>query len=336
MTAVAAPLEERPLPTPRPADDEVLVRVRAAGICRSDVHYRAGAPSPRALPRTLGHEIAGEVVSAGASVRGLPAGTRVAVNYVLHCGVCDRCRAGRENHCASVGMIGASRDGGYAEYVAVPARNALPIPASLAFEHAAVMMCSTATAYHALRLADLRAGESVCVVGLGGLGASAVELARALGASKVVAVERLPEKRALAATFGAIGVEPGEGLTERLRAATGGRGLDVVIDLVAHAATTHAALAAMAHGGRLVSVALSREPLTLDPYRDLIGRELRVMGSNDHWTTELHELIALAERGAIDLSRVVSRTVALDGALINAVFDAVESGTEHFRTVIRP
>ncbi|MGH9885256.1 MAG: alcohol dehydrogenase catalytic domain-containing protein [bacterium] len=336
LIATGAPLEERALPLPTPAAGEVLVEVRAAGICHSDVHYRAGAPRPKMLPRTLGHEIAGVVSAVGPGVASLQPGARVAVNYVLHCGDCTHCRAGRENYCALVGMIGSSRDGGYADHVLVPARNALPIPDTLPFERAAIMMCSTATAFHALRVAALAPRESLCVLGFGGLGLSAAALAPVLFAGAVIVVDTVADKLAAARAMGARTVEPGPLLSEHIRQAADGRGVDVVLDFVGHAATTHAALGALAHGGRLVSVALSRETLPIDPYLDLIAREVRILGCNDHLASELRELVDLAGRGALDLSRAVTRTIPLSAAAINVVFDEIEARTSHFRTVIVP
>jgi D-arabinose 1-dehydrogenase-like Zn-dependent alcohol dehydrogenase len=233
-------------------------------------------------------------------------------------------------------MLGSSRDGGYADYIVVPARNALPIPEALPFEQAAVMMCSTATAYHALRLANVARGEAVCVLGFGGLGVSAVQLAGLLEAGHVLVVDRVPAKLEAAAGFGAQAVPADGDLEAALRGATQGRGVDVVLDFVGRTATTRAALDALAPGGRLVSVALSSDPLTLDPYRDLIGRELRVLGSNDHLTSELRELIALAERGALDLGAAVTRTLPLEAVAVNQVFDEIAAQTAHFRSVIVP
>src|SRR4051812_10017114 len=172
LTQLRSPLIDDEIEEPVAGPGEVVVEIRAAGICHSDAHYRAGGGSVN-LPLTLGHEIAGVV-----------SGTdqRVALHY-LH-------DDGR--------MLGKEVDGGYAERIVVPAANAVPIPNGVSFEAAAVMMCSTATAYHALRLAALRTGESVAIIGFGGLGASAVQLAKVLGASRVFAVDRVPEKLELA------------------------------------------------------------------------------------------------------------------------------------------
>src|SRR5436190_6327535 len=172
-----APLVEQIVDDPVAGDGDVVVEVRCAGICHSDAHYRADASRVR-LPVTLGHEIAGVI-----------AGTnqRVALHYLMPNG----------------DMLGKERDGGYAERVVVPAANAIPIPDAVSFEQAAIMMCSTATALHALRLAAMQPGESVGIVGFGGLGISALHLARALGASRIVVSDVVPEKLALARRLGA-------------------------------------------------------------------------------------------------------------------------------------
>jgi D-arabinose 1-dehydrogenase-like Zn-dependent alcohol dehydrogenase len=336
LVAPGRPLEEAVSPNPDPGPGEVLIEVRAAGICHSDAHYRQGSPSPRELPRTLGHEISGVVTATGPGVSRVALGARVAVNYVLHCGTCPECRRGQENHCPSVGMIGSSRDGGHAELVVVPERNVLPIPESLSFPQAAVMMCSTATAYHALRLAGLASGESVCLLGFGGLGLSALLVARAIGPHFVLAVDRVPEKLAAAARLGAHPLEASPDLAAALLSATEGRGVDVVLDFAGRPQTTEAALQSLARRGRLVAVALSNEPVAVRPYRDLIGGEARLLGCNDHLTSELGELITLARNGSLDLSPAITRTVPLEAAAINQALDEMDAGTPHFRTVVVP
>src|SRR5947208_10766191 len=177
MLRERAPLVEQIVDDPQPAPGEVIVDIRCAGICHSDAHYRADASRVR-LPVTLGHEIAGVVSGTG---------ERVAVHYLMPNG----------------DMIGKERDGGFAERIAVPRENLVPIPDEVSFEQAAIVMCSTATALHALRLASFTRGESLGIVGFGGLGISALQLARVLGASRIVVSDVVPEKLALARRLGA-------------------------------------------------------------------------------------------------------------------------------------
>ena len=198
-------LQETPIPAIGPAD--VLVRVRAAGICHSDVHYRSGVSPAGPLPITLGHEVAGTVARVGELVTSLQPGDRVCLHYMVTCGHCAYCDRGTEQFCTSGQMIGKHRDGGYAEFIAVPARSVFPLPAEIPFEQGAVMMCSSATALHALRKGRLQAGESLAVFGAGGLGMSAIQLARALGALAVYAIDLDAGRLALAEQLGAVPID---------------------------------------------------------------------------------------------------------------------------------
>jgi 2-desacetyl-2-hydroxyethyl bacteriochlorophyllide A dehydrogenase len=297
LTQLKSLLVDDDIAAPIAGDGELLVDIRAAGICHSDAHYRAGGGSVN-LPLTLGHEIAGVVADTG---------QRVALHY-LH-------DDGR--------MLGKEVDGGYAERIVVPAANAVPIPDGVSFEAAAVMMCSTATAYHALRLAGMRAGESVAIIGFGGLGASAVQLAKVLGADRVFAVDRVPEKLELARSFGAIPV-----------AAAELRDIDVALDFAGHPATSLQALRSLRRGGRIMIVAINLRELAIDPYRDVLANERHIIGVSDHTRDELVELLELARRGVIEMSRVITRRVGLDADSINAVLDDLDRGTTHLRTVI--
>jgi len=297
LTQLRSPLINDDIDEPSAGPGEAVVEIRAAGICHSDAHYRAGGGTVT-LPLTLGHEIAGVV-----------AGTdrRVALHY-LH-------DDGR--------MLGKEVDGGYAERIVVPEANLVPIPDGVPFDAAAVMMCSTATAYHALRLASLRAGESVAIIGFGGLGASAAQLAKVMGASKVFAVDRVRDKLDLAQSFGAI-----PAAVEELR------DIDIALDFAGHPATTLAALRSLRRGGRIMIVAINLRELAIDPYRDVLANERHIIGVSDHTRDELVELLAMAAQGLLDMTRVITRRVPLDADAINGVLDDLDAGTAHLRTVI--
>ncbi len=337
MVAPGRPLEAQELPLPTVGDGDVLVRVRAAGICHSDAHYRAGRVPVRPLPMTLGHEIAGVVERVGARVAGLRPGDRVCLHYLLTCGRCPACRTGDEQFCVEGSMLGHYTDGGYAEYIAVPARNAVPLPTEIPFEHGAVMMCSSATALHALRKSRIRPGETVAVFGVGGLGMSAVQLARAFGALDVYAVDIREDKLALASALGAIPVnaDTGDPLAP-IKAQTAGRGVDVALELIGSPRTMRQAVQSLAPLGRAVMVGLAHEPLEIDVYWELLGKEAEIIGSNDHLLPELYALIAYVRRGVLDLTRVVTRTVPLDAGIVNAALDDLERFGGGIRTVIVP
>ena len=156
---VRKPLEDADIPIPEIGSSDVLIRVAAAGICHSDAHYRAGISKIEHLPLTLGHEVAGRVEEVGSDVTHLSAGDRVCVHYLVHCGNCKFCGRGLEQFCRSGQMIGKHRDGGYAEFIKVPGANAFPLPHEIPFEVGAIMMCSSATALHALNKARFKAGS---------------------------------------------------------------------------------------------------------------------------------------------------------------------------------
>jgi 2-desacetyl-2-hydroxyethyl bacteriochlorophyllide A dehydrogenase len=337
LVEVRAPLSAQDIPVPAIGEGDVLIRVRAAGICHSDVHYRAGTSPVQPLPRTLGHEVAGVVEQVGEGVTVVSVGDRVCVHYVLSCGQCHYCRGGNEQFCVRYNMVGRHADGGYAEYIAVPEHNAVLLPGEIPFEHGAVLMCSSATSFHALRKSRLRAGESVAVFGVGGLGISAVQLAFAFGALDVYAVDINAGKLALAEKYGAIPVNAASGdPVERIRGLTGGRGVDVALELIGLPLTMKQAVQCLANMGRAVLAGISDQPLKIDTYSELLGREAEIIGTNDHLLHELPLLLELARRGKLELSEAVTRTVPLDAGAINGVLDNLERFHGDVRTVIVP
>jgi propanol-preferring alcohol dehydrogenase len=234
-------------------------------------------------------------------------------------------------------MIGHFRDGGWAEHIVVPERNCVLLPDEISFVHGAVLMCSSATALHALRKGRLQGGERVAVFGVGGLGMSAVQLARALGAREVYAVDLDDAKLALAATYGAIPIQPRDGdVVQAIRRYTHGQGVDVSLELIGLATTMQQAVQCLAIQGRAVIAGLANAPLSIDTYRDLLGREAEIIGANDHLLQEMPLLLDFARRGVLDLSAVVQRTVPLEAGAVNAVLDALDVYGAAVRTVIVP
>ena len=337
LVAIGEPLEAREIPVTDPREQEVLVRVEAAGICHSDAHYRAGTSPAGPPPIPLGHEVAGVIEKAGAAVSGLPPGDRVCLHYLVTCGACFWCSAGNEQFCPHGQMLGKHRDGGYAEFITVPARNAVPLPAELSSAAGALMMCSSATSFHALRKARLAPGETVAVFGVGGLGLSAVQLARACGALDVFAVDLDADKLRLAAGFGARPIHAGEAdPVEAIRAETAGRGVDVALELIGLPQTMQQAVRSLAILGRAALAGITALPFAVDSYQELIGKEGEVIGVSDHLLSELPLLIELVRRGALDLDAIVSSTVPLEEGAINSVLDDLEQFRGEVRAVITP
>jgi propanol-preferring alcohol dehydrogenase len=336
LTGIGEPLRLREVPMPQPGPDDVLVRIKAAGICHSDAHYRAGVSIPPALPVTLGHEMAGVAEKTGANVKHIVAGDRVCVHYMAFCGLCHFCSMGREQFCATGQMIGKHRDGGYAQWALVPARSVFVLPGEISFEAAAVMMCSSATSLHALNKARLQPGESVAIFGFGGLGFSALQLALARGAGGVYAVDINPAKLKLAADFGAIPVDARRGdPVGQIQQMTKGRGVDVALELIGLPETMDAAVRCLTVFGRAALVGLTRKSFEVAPYHNVINKEAEVIGVSDHLASELPLLLEMARQGKLRFPADTLRGIPLDATAINETLDALERGADQIRTVIQ-
>lgn len=336
LVQVGKPLEHADIPIPKIGSSEVLIRVAAAGICHSDAHYRAGISKLDNLPLTLGHETAGRVEEVGAQVANLAAGDRVCVHYLVTCGRCDFCKRGKEQFCRQAQMIGKHRDGGYAEFINVPGANAFPLPDEIPFEVGAIMMCSSATALHALNKARFKAGERIAIFGFGGLGFSALQLARAYDCGDVYVVEINPAKLASAAGMGAIAIDARSDPVDQIKDSTAGRGVDVALELIGSAKTMRQAVLCLGPLGRAALVGLTTESMSILPYTQLINKETEIIGVSDHLATELPALIEFARSGKLRFPPETLRAVNLDAAQINAALDALQDSIDHVRTVIVP
>jgi propanol-preferring alcohol dehydrogenase len=336
LTGIGQPLESRDLPVPQPGADDVLVKIKAAGICHSDAHYRAGVSAITSLPVTLGHEMAGLAEKTGQNVKHIVAGDRVCIHYLAFCGVCRFCALGQEQFCAAGQMIGKHRDGGYAEWVLVPAGSVFKLPPEISFEAAAVMMCSSATSLHALNKARLQPGESAAIFGFGGLGFSALQLARARGAGNVYAVDINPAKLKTAAEFGAIPIDARQGDPARqIQQLTKGRGVDVALELIGLPETMEAAVRCLGRFGRAALVGLTQKSFAVTPYQEIINKEAEIIGVSDHLAAELPSLLEMARTGRLQFPAETIRTIPLQAAAVNATLDGLELGTGQIRTVIQ-
>lgn len=337
LTKIGSPLEEQRVDVPPLERNDVLIRVRAAGICHSDAHYRAGVSPVAQLQITLGHEVAGVVEVTGSAVRNFKPGDRVCLHYLVTCGECEFCRAGNEQFCVRAEMIGKHRDGGYADFIAVPERSVFRLPDEIPFEQGAIMMCSSATSLHALRKARLRPGETVAVFGVGGLGISAIQLAKALGAGPVFAVDINQHKLELAAGFGATAIDAAAGdPVVQLRDLTQGRGVDVALELVGLPVTMKQAVQSVGVLGRAALVGLTQGSFEVAPYHELINKEAEIIGVSDHLASEIPALLDFVQGGKLDLSGDLIRTVPLEAAAINDALDRLGEFSDDLRTVILP
>jgi D-arabinose 1-dehydrogenase-like Zn-dependent alcohol dehydrogenase len=336
LSQVGKPLEEAEVAVPEIAASDVLIRVEACGICHSDQHYRAGISRIGLLPVTLGHEIAGRIEKVGADVKQVRPGDRVCVHYLAYCGSCEFCVRGLEQFCRTGQMIGKHRDGGYAEFIKVPGRNAFVLPDQVSFEVGAIMMCSSATALHALNKARFKPGESIAIFGFGGLGFSALQLARAFDCDQIYVVEINPAKLASIEMLGAVAIDANKGNpVEQITDATNGKGVDVSLELIGSAKTMRQAVQCLGALGRAALVGLTAESMPIFPYTDLINKEGEIIGVSDHLAAELPTLIEFARSGKLHFPRDALRFVDLDAEQINASLDAFQNSIDHVRTVIK-
>jgi len=317
-------VEERQ--TPKPGPGQVLVRVRAVGLCGSDVHYythgRIGDQVVRE-PMIVGHEAAGEVAAVGPGVEGLLAGARVAIEPALSCGKCEWCTTGRPNECPGVRFFSTPPvDGVMCEFVVAEREQCAAIPDSMSFEEAA-MLEPLQVAVHATNLGGTVPGETVAVIGAGCIGLGCMELARVGGAAQIIMTDRLDYRLKLARSLGAdatVNVEkedPGAALA-RL---TGGRGADLVLECTNRASGPPQALEAAAIGGRVVLVGIPQEDeVTLDPHRAR-RKELRVQFVRRS-RFALRQALRLVESKRVDVASWVTHRFGLAEA--KKAFDLVE------------
>lgn len=317
---------------PVPGPDSVVLEVVAAGVCGTDHHLVAGELGVAAgtIP---GHEIAGRIAAVGADVDRWGEGDAVVALGQVVCGTCPACGSGHTNRCSRPEVFGIGRPGGFAEYVAVPARCLVTLPEDVDPAVGAIATDAIATPYHALTaVGELRSGETVAVVGAGGLGVHAVGLARLLGAGRIVAADPSAAARDLALAAGADDVfDPTahDDAGRALRKLTGG--VDAAFEFVGAASTVEMGIAALGQGGRLVVVGVGLDRPRLPPVVRFVGTELAVRGSFGSTFAELEAVVDIVASGRLDTSASVSRRVGLDAAP-----DLFSGPTAAGRTVIEP
>jgi 6-hydroxycyclohex-1-ene-1-carbonyl-CoA dehydrogenase len=322
-------------PTPSPGAGEALVKVAACGVCHTDLHYvDHGTPTFKKPPIVLGHEVAGTVIGLEAGGRGVAEGDRVLIPAVLSCGRCRSCREGRENICERGQMLGNHVDGGYAEYVTVPADQLVPLPDQIPLVEGAVIADALTTPYHAVvHRGRVRPGDWVAVIGCGGVGLNLIQMATAVGA-QVVAVDVDRRKLEWARRLGAVTtLEPAavDRVDKEIRRFTGG-GADVAFEAVGKPETQKLALECLRTGGRAVLVGYSPGEMSLNSGR-VMFRELEIMGSLGCRPVDYPRVVELVREGRIRLTELVTHRFPLEQ--IDRAFDTLRSG-DAIRSVVIP
>jgi L-iditol 2-dehydrogenase len=272
------------VPAPVPGAEEILVRVAACGICGSDVHGYDGTSGRRIPPIVMGHEAAGVVAAAGAGVTGFKAGDRVTFDSTVYCGECEFCRQGEINLCNNRQVIGVScgdyrRAGAFAEFVVVPQRIAYHLPDALEFAQAA-MLEAVSVALHAVRISEMKGGETTLVIGAGMIGLLTLQAAKAGGAARVLVADIDQTRLQRATSVGAdetLLLSGGELVKEVLRR-TEGRGVDLVLEAVGREETIAASIASVRKGGTVTLIG-NISPEVKIPLQVVVSRQIRLQGS---------------------------------------------------------
>lgn len=302
-----------------PAPGEVTVAVSWCGICGTDLEEYLDGPvviptephplTGRMAPLIMGHEVAGRVAAVGDGVDGLREGDLVAVDGLIFCGECYWCRRHRVNLCGKMASIGLMADGGLAEKLTVQAATCLRVPEGVADDHAPLAE-PVSVAVRTIRRSRLRVGERIVILGAGTIGLALVQVARVGGASEIAVVDPIPFRRDLAEKFGAVAVEPGDGLAERL--AVGGVGADVVVDATGLSTQPGVAASLVRSGGRAVVVGLPPEPSTIDVL-DLVLREVELIGSLSHiYDEDFRIAIDLIADSRVEVEPLITHRIGLD------------------------
>ncbi len=349
-------LEDIPVPTPRAG--EVLVKLTSCGVCHTDLHVIKGEVA-FPMPCVLGHEISGVVAALGPGVQALQEGMPVVCAFIMPCGTCRFCVQGRDDLCETFfGMNrlkGTLYDGetrlaradatplwmysmaGLADYAVVPATDVFPLPEAVQAREAAILGCAVFTAYGATRhSADLRAGESVAIVAVGGVGMNLVQVARAFGAAQIIAIDVVDEKLDMARRLGATHTVNGsrDNVVASVRELTGGTGVDVAFEALGRAETFIQASEVLRDGGRMVAIGIAPGTTTapLEITR-LVRRSQRVIGSYGARTrADMPQVLQLAARGVFRPEDVVTRRYALED--VDAAYSALARGEIAGRAII--
>ena len=333
--APGEPLKIEDVPIPKIEKNELLIKVKAAGLCHTDLHFIDGTLKPwkGELPLTLGHEIAGDVVEIGAEISNFKEGDRVVVSNILSCGECYYCKSGQENLCSNLDQIGFTVDGGYAEYVKTLESTLVRLPDNVSYESGSVLTCAAASCYHALvSIAEAKKGDTVLLNGFGGLGSNALQIAHALGL-ETIAIDVSKDKLKVASEMGAKAVIDAatQNVPEEVRKSTNGEGVDIALEFVGKSATIENAFKSLRKKGRLVFIGYTKDNFSFSPL-ELIISELSIKGSVAYTKSDLDNVVKLAEQRR--LNPIISKSYRIDET--NQALQEIAKGDIMGRAVVKP
>lgn len=324
-------LVEIPIPSlDRP--DEVLLKVKAVGVCGSDLHGYTGHSGRRVPPLIMGHEVTAEVVAVGEAVNNLPLGSRVAIQPVEFCGRCSQCLAGRRNVCQNRRVMGMSAPGAYAEYVAWPAANLFGLPDTLSYE-AGALAEPLAIAVHAVGLAHFRPYDSVCVVGAGPIGLLVLAVLKLSGVNLIVVSDTSDSRLALARALGAqVTINPRrQSPRQVIDEFTQGRGVDVAFEAVGLSATAQQTLEVTRNEGAVIWIGNNQRMIEID-MQAIVTRELKVLGSYGMSDEDFARSLRMLADGQIPVDQLITRRTTLSEG--PQLFDQLLASPETIKCII--
>ena len=350
---LSSPMEIEDVAIAKPGPREVLLRVAAVGLCHSDLHILEG-DLQFPLPAILGHEAAGIVEQVGADVRTVRPGDHIIVSLTFNCGHCEQCHGGHSNRCMTTEAMrgpdepprlhkGAERigqfmnTGSFAEMMLVHESGCVPIRRDMPFDRACLIACGVSTGFGAAtRTAGVRAGESVAVIGCGGVGLAAINGARVAGAGQIIGIDRLPVKLEMARAFGATDVvDASQGnVVEQVMALTGGRGVDHALEAIGRKETIEDSFTMLTKGGTATVVGVARPDVKIELPPIAFMREKRIQGSmmgGVRLAIDIPHYVELYMQGRLKLDELISQRLSLGE--INRGFDDMRRG-EVARSVI--
>jgi len=304
------------IPIPQLEPGDVLVNVKACGICGSDIHIVYEGVTPTAYsPITLGHEPSGVITALGSEVEGWKVGDRVTLNPFITCGKCINCLSGNSQICISRKVIGIHKEGGLAEFLKIPAKNLVCLPENVPFEQGGIAVDAVATPFHAItKRGVLQVGEKVAVFGCGGLGIHGIQIAKVCGASLVIAVDAIDSALERAKKVGADEVinPRKESPVQKIKDLTGRMGVDLALEFIGVRETIEQAIGCIRVGGRVVVVGLGPENISLLPPTMFVRSELSLFGSYGSTTSEIQNVVDLVASGKLNLSDSITERFFLE------------------------
>ena len=313
---VGEPLKIDLIPIPKLGTGDVLVDMKACGICGSDIHIVYEGVTPTAYsPITLGHEPSGVIAALGFEVEGWKVGERVTINPFLTCGKCINCLSGNSQICLSRKVIGIHTEGGLAEFLKIPAENLIRLPENIPFDQGGIAVDAVATPFHAVtNRGALKVGEKVAVFGCGGLGIHGVQIAKVCGASLVIAVDTIDSALERAKKVGADEVinTKREKPIQKIKEMTGGMGVDLALEFIGLKETIEQAVKCIRTGGRVVVVGRGPENISLLTPTTFVRTELSLLGSYGSTTLEIQSVVDLVASGKLNLSESITERFPLE------------------------